>query len=158
MFLAVDVGATFENVGAVSKSRFSIAELEFLWPNNQIAIRSSNARVRYRFERLNVGSDLFSRPSGEVFACRDDDCDRLSLKMHLAIGQQRLIRNNTADLVLANEISRGYDSNNTLADLSGSGVNAIQFPTRYGRIKYTRKQRPLNNRYVVEINGLAANV
>ncbi len=78
--------------------------------------------------------------------------------MHFAFGQQRLIRNDPADLVFADQVFRRDNSNDALDCFGFAGVDACKLSVSDRRIKNTRIQRPLDERNVVQINGLAADV
>jgi len=78
--------------------------------------------------------------------------------MNLSLGEQRLVRHDAADLVLADQIFSCDDANHALALFCFSSVDALQLSVSDWRIKNTRIQRPAYRRNIVEINTLATNV
>ena len=72
--------------------------------------------------------------------------------------KQRLIGDDPADLVLTYQVYCGNDFYNAFARFGFAEVNAVQLSMCDRRIKNTCKQRPVDKRDVVQVNGLAANV
>ena len=84
--------------------------------------------------------------------------DRHSLKMNLTIREQRLVGHDPAYLILADEVLRGDDPINTLRGLRFARIKADQLSMSHRRIEHTGKQGPLDERNIVKIGALAANV
>ena len=97
---------------------------EFLRRNDQIAVRCRKSRVGDGLKLIDLDRYLLRSLSGEFFRFRDNDRDRHSLKMHLAVSEQRLIRYDAADLILADDVFCGDDSK-TPSDFSASVVSML---------------------------------
>src|SRR5688572_22500547 len=104
MLLAVRFGPAGENMCARFECRWRVPEHVLLWRNDKISVRSGDSRIGYRHERIYIDGYLLYSFSSKHFAGRNHDRDRHSLKMHLAICKQRLIRNDPADLIFTEDI------------------------------------------------------
>ncbi len=158
MLLAVNIGPTLEDVITPLKGCVRIAELEPLWWNDEIAVRGSDARIDDRIEWLDVDRDLLCRFSCAILRLCQDDRDRLALKMNFAVSEQRLIRDDPADLIFTDDVLGGYNAKDPGTFLSLVGLDAIQLSMCYRRIEDAREERSVYERDVVEIDRLAANV
>jgi len=158
MFLSVLLSAALKNVFAVFECSRSIAKYKFLRRHYETFICSGDARIRYRFERFDIGSYLLRGLPRKFFALGDNDCDRHSLKVNFTVSQQGFVRHNAADLILTDQIFSRNDLENTFRLFCFSCIYRLQLPMSDRRIKNTRIQRPLNDRNIVQINRLAANV
>src|SRR5947207_2377159 len=114
MLLAVSLGFSFKNVLAVFECGHGVTHYELLWRHDQIALCSGNTGIGCGFEFVYLGGDLLSGFSGEFFAFGNDDRDRHSLKMYFVVSKQRLIRNNSADLIFTDQVLCGNDAVNAL--------------------------------------------
>ena len=159
MFLAVDVGAALENMFACRKKLFRYRRAMNFFGGT---IRSPFAAATRGSVTGSSGSIsaviFFAAFACKLFAGRDNDRDRHSLKVDFAVGKQRLVRNDSADLVFADDVFCSDDANDAFACFRLARVDAIQLSMSNRRIKHTREQRPLNKRNIVHINGLAADV
>jgi len=158
MFLAVLLGSALKYVFAIGKCVGNVAHHEFLWRHDQITVRGRLSGVCYRSEFFDINSDPFCRFAGKFLARCQHDRDRHTLKMNFAVSQQRLVRHNAADLVLADDVFRGNNAENAFGRFSLGRIYRVQFPVGDGRIKNASIKRPLDNGNVVQINRLAANV
>src|SRR4029450_2496511 len=107
MLLAVLLGAALEDIIAAGKRGGRVAHDKLLWRNDKTLVRSRDTRVGHGRERLYVGCYLSCGLASKLLARGDDDRDGLSGKMDLAVRQQRLVRHDAADLVLADQIFGG---------------------------------------------------
>ena len=99
MFLPVHIGATFEIMRAVFKSRFGVAQFEMFWRNDQIVFRKSDARVGNDFERLDFVL-FFLRQRAPVLRIPPKRARRAFPENDFPLGKQRLVVQNSADFVL----------------------------------------------------------
>src|SRR5438270_2469792 len=118
MFLAVCFGTAFEKVFTFEKSFCGVAEDKFLWRDDQVAIRRRNAWISHGNERFDVGHDLLCSLSRKLFARRNNDRDRLPVKMDLASSKQRFVGNNSTDLVFADDVFGSNNANDAFACFS----------------------------------------
>ena len=158
MLLAVRLRATFENMLAIFERGLRITQLKFFWRHDQVAICRCDTRISYDFKRRDIHLDLFRRLPRKLLTRRNHDRDRHPLKMNFRVGKQRLVGNNSADLVFANEVFRRDYFNDAFAYFRLVRANSGQPSVSYRRIEYTRKQSPIDERNIIEINTFAPDV
>ena len=107
VLLRARVGPTAHDVRAARPGRIDVAQREGARGHEQVASRRGLARVEDGRARLDLERDRAAGPPGGASAVGQHHGHRLPHVVHRALGQQGLVGQDAADLVLAGNVGRG---------------------------------------------------
>ena len=158
MLLPTALGYAFKNMRASCPGRLRIANFEGARRHNQLALRGGHPRVGDDGQRVDCDFDELEGGVGLCLGAGQHQRHRLPPKMHVPLGQQRLIGHDTANLVVPGNVGCREHARHAGRGQRGAEIKAFECAVGQWAFKHSRVQRALLGGHIVEILRFAAHV